>query len=121
MIEGEMISPKYFDGLAGELSELLQEVGKVEVADLAVRFNLSAEVLTNGIQARLGSQGCGMLRCKCTGCGRLARYERAGADVAVGIFESTELEDEAGDPQLEGRFESGQLYTPNYVARLTSQ
>ncbi|MEW5307712.1 MAG: hypothetical protein WDW36_010090 [Sanguina aurantia] len=54
--QGELITGAYFDGLAREVNDLLQESGQVGVGELAMRYALSTETLLAVLRARLGSR-----------------------------------------------------------------
>lgn len=55
LIQGELVSHQYFDALATEVQETLQDTGQLLVGDLARRYNLTSELLTTNVQQRLGS------------------------------------------------------------------
>jgi len=54
LIEGELISNYYLDGIAEEINESLQESGETRLGDLARRFNFSTEYVQAVIERRLG-------------------------------------------------------------------
>lgn len=54
LIEGELITPQYFDGVALEVAEELAAAGSLALADLARRLSLSVDLLTSALQSRLG-------------------------------------------------------------------
>mmetsp|Transcript_16765 Transcript_16765/g.54824 ORF Transcript_16765/g.54824 Transcript_16765/m.54824 type:complete len:769 (+) Transcript_16765:27-2333(+) len=56
LVEGELITPLYFDGVAAEVEEELQLAGFVSVAELVQRFALSSEMLTSALGVRIGSK-----------------------------------------------------------------
>lgn len=53
--QGELITTQYFDALAAEVNELLQESGVIALGDLAVQYSLNTELLISTISARVGS------------------------------------------------------------------
>ncbi|KAK9817206.1 hypothetical protein WJX72_011062 [[Myrmecia] bisecta] len=53
--QGELITLAYFDGLAAEANEMLQEAGVIPLGDLARRFNLGADLLMSAIAPRMGT------------------------------------------------------------------
>jgi hypothetical protein len=55
LVEGELVTHRYWDALAAEVDEELRSVGSVSFADLARRHGLSAERITAALAARLGS------------------------------------------------------------------
>ena len=50
---GELLTEHYFDRISEEIEESLQEVGQLNVSDLAKRFNLPTEMLIGVIEKRL--------------------------------------------------------------------
>eukprot|EP00887_Chlorella_sp_A99_P000841 scaffold5.g841.t1 len=59
--QGELFSQAYFDGLAAEVDELLQEAGVVSLGDLARRFALSTELVMSALGVRVGGVISGRL------------------------------------------------------------
>lgn len=55
LVQGEIIASSYWDSVAEEISETLQEAGQIPVAELARRFAVGAELLTGVLSARLGT------------------------------------------------------------------
>ncbi|GBG67649.1 hypothetical protein CBR_g777 [Chara braunii] len=55
LVQGEIITTKYWDTVAEEIEETLQQSGQTSIAELARRFNMGAEVLTSVVASRLGS------------------------------------------------------------------
>ncbi|GAX74437.1 hypothetical protein CEUSTIGMA_g1886.t1 [Chlamydomonas eustigma] len=53
--QGELLTQQYFDSLAAEVDEMLQEAGVVTMADLALQYNLGAELLAAAVGRRVGS------------------------------------------------------------------
>jgi hypothetical protein len=51
----------YFDGILEEIKETLAERSQVKIIDMARRFNLGGELITDLIQQRLGSSLQGVL------------------------------------------------------------
>ncbi|MCO5567535.1 hypothetical protein L7F22_021229 [Adiantum nelumboides] len=56
LVQGEIISTSYWDAVAEEISESLQETGQVSLADLAARLNVSSDTLTAMLEPRMGKQ-----------------------------------------------------------------
>eukprot|EP00897_Mesotaenium_endlicherianum_P008473 jgi/Mesen1/7654/ME000400S06852 len=55
LIHGEIITASYWDDVAEEIDETLQESGHVALAEVARRFNVGLELLVGIIQSRLGT------------------------------------------------------------------
>jgi len=53
--DGEVITQEYMDGVAEEINQLLQEAGSLRVTELAARFNVSTQFLTENLKRRIGS------------------------------------------------------------------
>ena len=53
LVEGELITPAYFDALAAETDEELREAGVIAVGELARRHGLSASLLTKALRERV--------------------------------------------------------------------
>jgi hypothetical protein len=53
--QGELITTQYFDSLAAEVNELLQESGVITLGDLAVQYSLNTELLVSTISSRVGA------------------------------------------------------------------
>jgi len=56
VVNGDLIAKYYFDGVAKELNETLQEYGQISLHELAKRFSLNIETLEEEIKERLGIQ-----------------------------------------------------------------
>ncbi|CAI5478311.1 unnamed protein product, partial [Closterium sp. Yama58-4] len=56
LVQGELITHEYWDGVADEVDAALQESGQVAVSDLAMRFNVGAELMASILSSRLGSR-----------------------------------------------------------------
>lgn len=54
LVQGEIISTSYWDSVAEEINESLQEAGRISLAELAARLNVSAELMTAVLEPRLG-------------------------------------------------------------------
>ena len=54
LVQGEILSSVYWDSIAEEINESLEVAGQLSVGDLARRFTVGAELITNVISARLG-------------------------------------------------------------------
>ena len=57
LVEGELMTPAYFDGVAAEVEEELRELGVVAVADLARAHGLSADLMSRALRERVGDGG----------------------------------------------------------------
>ncbi|XP_077232923.1 E3 UFM1-protein ligase-like protein isoform X2 [Tasmannia lanceolata] len=77
LIQGEIISQSYWDTIAEEINERLQECSQIALAELAAQLHVSSELVASILEPRLGTI-------------------------------------------VKGRLEGGQLYTPAYVARLST-
>ncbi|WJZ88804.1 hypothetical protein VitviT2T_008073 [Vitis vinifera] len=77
LIQGEIISDSYWDNVAEEINERLQECSQIALAELAAQLHVGSELLTSMLELRMGTM-------------------------------------------VKGRLEGGQLYTPVYVARVSS-
>ena len=53
-IQGELLSQQYFDEVAVEVRELLQQQGRVGLGELALRYNISAEMAGREVGKRVG-------------------------------------------------------------------
>jgi len=51
---GEIMTNYYLDSVVEEIQEQLQEVGKLHINDLSIRFDLEVDLLTSAINPRLG-------------------------------------------------------------------
>lgn len=56
IFQGEIMSTKYFDGIAAEIDESLQETGMVSLVDLARRFKLGSDLMQSTILSHLGKE-----------------------------------------------------------------
>ena len=74
LIDGEVITEDYFDGISEEINQILQEAGSLRLVELASRFSISTQMLSDALKSRLG-------------------------------------------PIVQGRMESGMLFTNTYVER----
>ncbi|KAL2650964.1 hypothetical protein R1flu_019092 [Riccia fluitans] len=53
-VQGEIVADSYWDTVAEEVNEALQESGQVVVGELAKRFNVESELLTRVLESRIG-------------------------------------------------------------------
>ncbi|KAL3684082.1 hypothetical protein R1sor_002104 [Riccia sorocarpa] len=53
-IQGEIVADSYWDTVAEEVNESLQESGQVAVGELAKRFNVGSELITRVLESRIG-------------------------------------------------------------------
>ena len=56
-VQGELITSSYFDSIAAEINEQLQDTGKMHIGELAAAYSLATELLVGVINARLGVPG----------------------------------------------------------------
>ncbi|GBG79287.1 hypothetical protein CBR_g29437 [Chara braunii] len=61
LVQGEIVTTAYWDSVAEEIEETLQQTGQASISELAKRFNVGAEILTTVISSRLGSSVKGKL------------------------------------------------------------
>jgi len=54
LVEGELITPEYFDAVAAEVDEELRESGVIGLGELARRHGLSADLMTRALRERVG-------------------------------------------------------------------
>jgi hypothetical protein len=57
VIQGEIISDRYWDSVIEEVNEALQESGQIPVGELAKQYNVGAELITGALESRIGSTG----------------------------------------------------------------
>ena len=55
MVEGELLTPSYFDSVAMEVAEELAAAGSLSLPDLARRLALSSDLLFGALRSRQGS------------------------------------------------------------------
>lgn len=55
LVQGEILAATYWDSVAEEINETLQEAGQISVGELARQFNVGAELLTGVLGSRLGT------------------------------------------------------------------
>ena len=53
LVEGELITPAFFDAVAAETDEELREAGVIGVGELARRHGLSADLMTKALRERV--------------------------------------------------------------------
>lgn len=58
LVQGEILAATYWDSVAEEINETLQEAGQISVGELARQFNVGAELLTGVLGSRLGTLVC---------------------------------------------------------------
>ncbi|KAG0582022.1 hypothetical protein KC19_3G027100 [Ceratodon purpureus] len=61
LVQGEILSSSYWDSIAEEINESLEVAGQISVGELARRFTVGAELITNVLSARLGTSIHGKL------------------------------------------------------------
>ncbi|KAK8956841.1 hypothetical protein KSP39_PZI001253 [Platanthera zijinensis] len=76
LVNGEIISELYWDGIGEEINEKLQESSQMSLAEIAAQLHVGSELVLSVLEPRLGTI-------------------------------------------IKGRMESGQLFTPAYVSRIT--
>ncbi|KAG9453833.1 hypothetical protein H6P81_006737 [Aristolochia fimbriata] len=55
LVQGEIISQSYWDGIAEEVNERLQECSQISFAELAAQLHVSSELVASVLEPRLGS------------------------------------------------------------------
>eukprot|EP00899_Mesostigma_viride_P015014 jgi/Mesvir1/23513/Mv18219-RA.1 len=55
LLQGELITDAYWDGMAAEIDESLQQSGQLPLAELARQFNVRAELMLSNVTSRLGT------------------------------------------------------------------
>ncbi|KAG5253659.1 E3 UFM1-protein ligase [Salix suchowensis] len=55
LIQGEIISQSYWDNIAEEINERLQECSQISLAEIAANLNVGSEFLASMLEARLGT------------------------------------------------------------------
>ncbi|PKA46264.1 E3 UFM1-protein ligase 1 like [Apostasia shenzhenica] len=61
LINGEIISESYWDGVSEEINEKLQECGQISLAELAAQLHVGSELLVSVLDCRLGTTIQGQL------------------------------------------------------------
>ncbi|KAH9661231.1 E3 UFM1-protein ligase 1-like [Citrus sinensis] len=61
LIQGEIISQSYWDSVAEEINERLQECSQLALAELAAQLQISSELVTSVLEPRLGTMVKGRL------------------------------------------------------------
>lgn len=54
LVQGEILSSSYWDSMAEEVNQTLQEAGHLPLAELAKRLSVGAELLYTALDSRLG-------------------------------------------------------------------
>ncbi|QDZ23030.1 E3 UFM1-protein ligase [Chloropicon primus] len=55
LIDGELLTRKYFDDISVEINETLQQRGKVTIGEVAKTYDLSADLVTRTVESKIGS------------------------------------------------------------------
>eukprot|EP00258_Populus_trichocarpa_P028765 XP_024444784.1 E3 UFM1-protein ligase 1 homolog isoform X1 [Populus trichocarpa] len=55
LIQGEIISQSYWDNVAEEINERLQECSQISLAEIAANLNVGSELVASMLEARLGT------------------------------------------------------------------
>jgi len=55
LIQGEIISSSYWDTVAEEINERLQECSQIAVAELAAQLQVGSELVSSMLESRLGT------------------------------------------------------------------
>ncbi|XP_057832209.2 E3 UFM1-protein ligase 1 homolog isoform X2 [Cryptomeria japonica] len=55
LVQGEVLSLKYWDSVAEEINERLQESSQISLAELAAQLHVGSELLTSILQPRIGT------------------------------------------------------------------
>ncbi|GFR49317.1 hypothetical protein Agub_g11343, partial [Astrephomene gubernaculifera] len=54
-VQGELITTQYFDSIAAEINDQLQEAGQLNIGELAAQYGLATEMVLSVVSSRLGS------------------------------------------------------------------
>ena len=92
LAQGELFTTRYFDTLAGEIHQELQESGVVMIGDLARRYAVAVDIMSEAVAERMEENN---------GSGKSGRCDDAWA--------------------IQGRFENGVLYTDVFTARMKAR
>ncbi|CAI5509562.1 unnamed protein product, partial [Closterium sp. Naga37s-1] len=127
LVQGELITHDYWDGVADEVDAALQESGQVAVSDLAMRFNVGAELMGSILSSRLGSRihgtmsggqlftGAHMARMRAAVRGELWEQH-------LGLLSRLRFNNPTLSPscllQIHGTMSGGQLFTGAHMARM---
>ena len=63
LIQGEIISDSYWDNVAEEINERLQECSQIALAELAAQLHVGSELLTSMLELRMGTMVLHLLVC----------------------------------------------------------
>ena len=55
LIQGEIISQSYWDSVAEEINDRLQECSQIALAEIAAQYNVGSELVTSVLESRLGT------------------------------------------------------------------
>ena len=55
LVQGEIISNSYWDTVAEEINERLQECSQIAVAELAAQLQVGSELISSVLESRLGN------------------------------------------------------------------
>ena len=55
LIQGEIVSSSYWDAVAEEINERLQECSQIAVAELAAQLQVGSELVSSMLESRLGT------------------------------------------------------------------
>lgn len=55
LINGEIISQSYWDSVAEEINEKLQECSQISLAEIAAQLHIGSELVVTVLQPRLGT------------------------------------------------------------------
>eukprot|EP00803_Ostreobium_quekettii_P004714 evm.model.scf_1673.1 EVM.evm.TU.scf_1673.1 scf_1673:10433-21504(-) len=55
LLQGDLVTSQYFDGVGIEINDMLQETGMVRVGDFAIHFALSSEMILSLVTPRIGT------------------------------------------------------------------
>lgn len=55
LVQGEIISQNYWDSIAEEINERLQECSQIAVAELAAQLQVGSELVQSVLEPRLGT------------------------------------------------------------------
>ena len=55
LFQGEIISQSYWDSMAEEINDRLQECSQIALAEIATQLNVGSEMVTSVLEPRLGT------------------------------------------------------------------
>ncbi|KAM5583840.1 hypothetical protein ABKV19_003626 [Rosa sericea] len=104
LIQGEIISQSYWDSVAEEINERLQECSQVALAELAAQLHVSSEMVTSVLEPRLGTTQL------------LQEMEGASGVAVEGSFFQSLFNGLVKEGEILGSLRAGVHWTPNVFA-----